>query len=232
MKHLFILLLIFSGSYCSLAQNNVPIGTTKILGRASGLSIGVTVQSPSAEETPLQIVCLFEYTAGDLTTSPPALPSAANGMVHVDGALKGMITELRKSGKFAGHALETLLIITPPGSMPARRLLLIGLGNRNDFNPAIMTDVGRVGMRQALLLGVRSYAHASDLKDAGIDSPTGKVAVNVIKGAAEAFETAKYLNQNQAGPVPSVTAITLLAGPAFFEPTSEAVKTYLGQLAQ
>ncbi len=227
MKHLPILLLIISGSYCASAQT--PVGTSQVVGMADNLSIGVTVQSPSAEETPLQVVCLFEYTEGDLTTSPPALPPAANGMVHVDAALKGLITDLRKSGKFAGHALETLLITPPPGSMPAKRLLLIGLGNRKDFNPDIMTNVGRVGMRQALLLGVSSYAHASDLKDAGIDSPTGTVAVNVVKGALDAYEAAKYLNSKQAGPAPSVTAMTLLAGPAFFVPTAEAVKNELAK---
>lgn len=228
MKYLFILLLV--SSYVVRAQT--PVGTTQVLGKVVGLSIGVAVQSPSAEKTPLQIVCLFEYAEGDLTTSPPALPAAANGMIHVDAALKGLITDLRKNGKFAGHALETLLLIPPSGSMPAKRLLLIGLGNRKDFNPDLMTSVGRVGMREALLLGISSYAHASDLKDAGIDSPTETVAVNVVKGALDAYETAKYLNKQQAGPAPSVTRVTLLAGPAFFAPTSEALKNYLAQHQQ
>ncbi len=229
MKYILSLLLLLSGSYTVLAQTTAPVGTTSELGKVDGLTIAATVQSPSAEETPLQIVCLFEYTEGDLTNSPPALPAAANGMVHVDAALQGMITDLRRSGKFAGHALETLLITPPPGSMPAKKLLLIGLGNLKDFTPELMTGVGRTGMREALRLGVSSYAHASDLKDAGIDSPTGTVAVNVIKGAIDAYETALYLNSKQAGPAPSVTGLTLLAGPAFFAPTSEAVKNYISK---
>lgn len=229
MKYILTLLLLLSGSYTILAQATTPVGTTSELGKVDGLTIAVTVQSPSAEEIPLQIVCLFEYTEGDLTTSPPALPAAANGMVHVDAALKGLITDLRKSGKFAGHTLETLLITPPPGSMPAKKLLLIGLGDRKDFTPELMTGVGRAGMREALRLGVSSYAHASDLKDAGIDSPTGTVAINVVKGAIDAYETALYLNSKQAGPAPSVTGITLLAGPAFFLPTTEAVKNYIAK---
>ena len=67
------------------------------------------MQSPSAQETPLQIVCLFEYTEGDIFNSPPALPKELNGMVHVDEALHGLITELRKTNKFEGKFLETLL---------------------------------------------------------------------------------------------------------------------------
>jgi hypothetical protein len=233
MKHsrfyilLITVLTVSSGNI--FAQTLSPVGTTKILGELAGVTVSVQVQSPSAEETPLQIVCVFEYTEGDLTHSPPALPANLNGMVHVDKALKGLITELRESGRFAGHALETFLITPPAGSMPARKLLLIGLGNRNNFTPDVMTGVGRVGMREAIKMGVSSYAHASDLKDAGIDSPTGQVAVNVVKGAIDAYETETFLNGKQAAPAPSAIKLTLLAGPAFFAITADAVQAYIQQ---
>jgi hypothetical protein len=42
------------------------------------------VQGPSGQETPLQVACLFEYVEGDITT-PPALPAALNGMLHLAG---------------------------------------------------------------------------------------------------------------------------------------------------
>jgi hypothetical protein len=202
------------------------VNTSAILGKADGIAIEGKVQSPSAQPTPLQIVCVFEYTEGDMT-SPQALPAAANGLLHVDEALNGLITDLRKSGKFAGHALETLLITPTKGSIPAQKLLLIGLGNRNQFTPELMTNVGRVGMREALKLGVSSYSHASDLKDAGIDSPTGPIAVNVVKGALEAYETEEYLASKKLSTHKPLTKVTLLAGQAFFAPSGEAVKAYL-----
>lgn len=213
-----------------LAQNASPqlaaVNTSAILGKADGIAIEGKVQSPSAQPTPLQIVCVFEYTEGDMT-SPQALPAAANGLLHVDEALNGLITDLRKSGKFAGHALETLLITPPKGSIPAQKLLLIGLGDRNQFTPELMTNVGRVGMREALRLGVSSYSHASDLKDAGIDSPTGPVAVNVVKGALEAYETEEYLVSKKLSAHKPLTKVTLLAGQAFFAPSGQAIKAYL-----
>lgn len=227
---LSLAIIVLTGSSINtFAQTLSAVGTTKILGKLDGVTIEAQVQSPSAEETPLQIVCVFEYTEGDLTRSPPALPASLNGMVHVDEALKGLITELRKSGRFTGRALETLLITPPSGSMPARKLLLIGLGNRNDFTPDIMTGVGRAGMREAIRMGVSSYAHASDLKDAGIDSPTGQVAVNVVKGAIDAYNTELFLNGKQAAPAPAAIKLTLLAGPSFFGITSDAVQTYIQQ---
>lgn len=200
------------------------VGEVAKIGNVEGIEIDIVVQSPSAQATPLQIVCLFEYTEGDIFNSPPALPKDSNGMVHVDSALKGLITDLRKTNRFEGKLLETLLITPPLGSMPAQKLLLIGLGDRKDFKPEIMRLVGVVGMREALRLGVKSYSHASDLKDAGIDSPTAEVAGNVITGALEAFRTQKYLKDKRASDSLTVNKVSLLSGQAFFEDSKSGVQ--------
>ncbi len=200
------------------------VGSVANLGSVNGVEIEAVVQSPSAQETELQVVCLFEYTEGDIFNSPPALPKALNGMVHVDEALKGLITDLRKSNRFEGKLLETLLITPPSDSVAAKKLLLVGLGNRNDFKPEIMRLVGVTGMREALRLGVSNYAHASDLKDSGISSPTAEVAGNVVLGALEAYRTQSYLKGKQASDALTVTKITLLAGPAYFEDSQNGIK--------
>lgn len=225
-KSTFLTLLLFSlVSATPGTEKPLPtLGTTELISKIDNLEIEAKVQSPSAQETPLQIVCLFEYTEGDIFNSPPALPKELNGMVHVDEALHGLITELRKNNQFEGKSLETLLIIPPADTIPAKRLLLIGLGNRNDFKPEIMRLIGLVGMREALRLGVLSYSHASDLKDAGISSPTAAVAGYVIQGAIEAYRTQKFLQQQNASQPLTVTKITLLTGPAFFEDSKEGVK--------
>ncbi|MEI9951700.1 MAG: hypothetical protein WDO74_22655 [Pseudomonadota bacterium] len=87
----------------------------------------------------------------------------------------------------------------------AQRLLLVGLGDRSQFTPELMTRVGAIGMRAALELGVDSYAHASDLKDAGIDSPTRLVAQNVLRGALKAWHTQQYLETKSDGAAPIAT---------------------------
>jgi hypothetical protein len=208
------------------------IGTSAILGKVNGVAVEAKVQSPSNEATPLQIVCVFEYTEGDQFNTPNALPPAVNGMVHVDQQLKGLVTELRKSGKFEGHALETILITPPAGSISAKRLLIIGLGDRNKFSPELMISVGRTGMREALRLGVASYAHASDLKDGGLDSPTAIVASNTLKGAFEAYRTELELKSRKLTSFLPLSKITLLAGPAFYTVSGEAIKSTISQLNQ
>ncbi|HEY4194796.1 MAG TPA: M17 family peptidase N-terminal domain-containing protein [Mucilaginibacter sp.] len=207
-------------------QELPPVGTAAVLGKVDGIAIEAKVQSPSNQQTPLQVICVFEYVAGDIT-DPPALPRAANGLLHVDEALKGLITELRKTGKFAGHELETMLITPPKGTISAQMLLMIGLGDRNKFNADLMTKVGRVGMREALRLGVTSYSHASDLKDAGIDSPTDAVAINVVKGATEAYETELFLKSKGLTNFKPLIKMTLLSGQPFFAPSGEAIRSFI-----
>ena len=223
-KLLFLLSLALPLFSATAPTTTLPaVGTHETLGRVEGLEIEAKVQSPSAQETPLQIVCLFEYTDGDLFNSPPALPKELNGMLHVDEALHGLISDLRKSGKFEGKALETLLIIPPDNTILAKKLLLIGLGNRNDFKPERMRLIGVTGMREALRLSVPSYSHASDLKDAGIDSPTADVAGYVIEGALEAYRTQMGLKEQKASDPLTVTKVTLLAGPAYLDDSKKGI---------
>ena len=208
------------------------LGTHAIWGTVNGIAIEGMVQGPSAQVTPLQIACVFEYTEGDIFNSPPALPAPLNGMVHLDEALKGMITEVRKSGRFNGHALETLLITPPAGTLGGKQLLLIGLGDRNAFTPELMVSVSSVAMREALKLGVDSYAFASDLKDAGIDSPTALVAENVVKGAIEAYRTDLWLKEKGLSNSKPITKITLLAGPAFYTVAGDGIKKAITTLTK
>src|SRR5678815_3042696 len=107
-------------------------------------------------------------------------------MVHLDNAFNGLITDIRKTGRFTGHAYETLLLTPPGGMINAEKLLLIGLGDRAAFSPDIMTVVSCVAMREALRLGVNSYSFAADIKDAGVQSPTATVSAHVVRGALHA----------------------------------------------
>ncbi|MEI9951701.1 MAG: hypothetical protein WDO74_22660 [Pseudomonadota bacterium] len=110
---------LFSLGFVALAAIGAParagsappaaVGSKATIDNPSGPKIEVAVEGPASEKTPLQVACVFEYVPGDIS-QPPALPAAVNGMLHLDRALQGLISELRKSGRFEGHALETLLL--------------------------------------------------------------------------------------------------------------------------
>ncbi|KGO88648.1 peptidase M17 [Flavobacterium rivuli WB 3.3-2 = DSM 21788] len=238
-KHIFNTLLVAAflstAALTTTAQTTAdvkttPQGTSVIWGKVDGVAVEGMVQGPSTEVADLQVACVFEYTEGDIFNSPPALPAAVNGMVHLDHDLKGIITEIRKSGKFAGHAFETLLITPPAGTIGSKKLLLIGLGDRNKFTPELMKIVGSVAMNEALRLGVSHYAFASDLKDAGIDSPTALVAGYVVAGTFEAYRTQAWLKDKKMAAYKPLTKVTLLAGPAFYTVAGEGIKEAIAKL--
>lgn len=199
------------------------VGTSKNWGSVDGISMIGLVQGPSSADAQLQVACVFEYTENDIH-SAQALPANLNGLVHLDEALKGEFTKIRQSGQFKGHSLETILITPPAGSMSAKKLLLIGLGDRNAFTPELMASVGEVAAREAMRLGVTNFAFASDLKDAGIDSPTALVAGNVVKGIVLANRSEIYLRQHNLSNTKKLEKVYLLAGPSFFEVAGGGIK--------
>lgn len=224
MRIAIIIFSVFITGSVAFAQATTAIGTARVWGTVDGVAIEGVVQGPSAQVSDLQIACVFEYTEGDIYNSPPALPPALNGLVHLDQDMKGLLTEIRKSGKFLGHANETLLITPAKGAIGGKRLLLIGLGDRNNFTPDLMTGIGGVAMREALKLGVNNFSFASDLKDAGIDSPTALVAGNVVKGIFEAYRTQLWLKEKQLTKIKPIAKVILLAGPAFFTTAGEGIQ--------
>lgn len=218
-----ILLFVVFTANISYAQQTTAVGTSKVWGTVDGIAIEGVVQGPSAQVSDLQVACVFEYTEGDIFNSPPALPAAVNGLVHLDHDMKGLLTELRKSGKFLGRSNETILISPPKGTIGGKKLLLIGLGDRNKFDASIMTAIGSVAMSEALRLGVSNFSFASDLKDGGIDSPTALVASNVVKGVFAAYRTQVWLKDKKMAEFKPLTKVILLAGPAFFTVAGEGI---------
>lgn len=228
-REVTLILLLFAGITNTTFAQTAALGSTITWGKVDGVAINGLVQGPSSAKAELQVACVFEYTEGDIF-NPPALPANLNGMIHLDEALKGIITELRKSGKFTAHSLETLLITPPKGTLAAKKLLLIGLGDRTKFTPDLMISVGSTAMREALRLGVTNYSFASDIKDAGIDSPTALVAENVVLGSFEAYRTQNYLKEKKLSDNKPLTKIILLAGPAFYNVAGEGIKEAITKL--
>lgn len=215
----------------SESAKTTAIGTSKEWGSVDGIKMIGLVQGPSSADTQLQVACVFEYTDNDIH-SAEALPAKLNGLVHLDEALKGEFTNIRRSGQFKGHSLETLLITPPAGSMSAKKLLLIGLGDRNNFTPELMTSVAEVATREALRLNVTNFAFASDLKDAGIDSPTALIAGNVIKGIVLANRFEIYLRAHHLSKTKKLEKVYLLAGPSFFEIAGKGIQDAIAEIVK
>ncbi|WP_420641179.1 leucyl aminopeptidase [Candidatus Leptofilum sp.] len=92
------------------------------------------------------IVNLFD----DVTT-----PSGATGAV--DRALGGAISELIASGDLTGKAGE-VSVLYPRGAMAATRVLVVGLGKRDDFNLEGVRQAAAHGIKQAHKLKAKNVA--------------------------------------------------------------------------
>lgn len=204
-------------SLCSMAL--IPAGAAdkpaeEQIAGPGGLKVTVRMQGPYDAEVPLQIVCYFKHKAGQTLKGAP---------VELDKRLSGVIGNLRSRGEFVGEALETLVIDTRQ-MIPAKKLLLIGLGSEADLSLDVMERVGRVAYREAARLKATSVAFAPLLRDQGVDTlPTGDVEQRVIRGVLLARDTDTRLQHEGLGAKFELQEWIVEAGPAFFQETTKGV---------
>jgi Cytosol aminopeptidase family, N-terminal domain len=190
-----------------------------------GVAIKVRMEGPYTAETPLQVVCYFKYTldgAKRMTGAP----------VELDKELGGVIASLRERGEFEGDAIETFLLLPPKGSIKAKALLLIGLGEEDTLSLARMERVGRVALREASRLGVRRVAFAPLIRDQGNTKfGTGDVGAAVVKGVLLAYDTERRLQKEGLAKEWTLDEWEVEAGPAYFGDTVSGVKRGITEAA-
>ncbi len=110
--------------------------------------MNVIVEQGSIEKTTADtmIVNLFEGTPE---------PGGATGAV--DQALHGAIRELISNGDFKGKQKE-MVVLYPRGALPAKRVILLGLGKREKFDVEVIRQVASAGIRRARELNAQSVA--------------------------------------------------------------------------
>lgn len=127
--------------------------------------------------------------------------------------LQGLLDVIRRPDRFRGELGETLLITPVPGSIPAKRLLIIGLGDSKTFSPERMQFVGEILYTESERIGAAHPYFAPTVLDGGVSKfTTGDVAQQVIAGFARAAETQRVLHDAHASNVKGVKALTYLAG--------------------
>lgn len=168
------------------------------------IPIQVLVEGPAETNTDLQVICLFR-------SSPE---NALHGsLTEMNEKLKGLLDSVRKPDEFRGELGETLLITPPPGSISAKRLLIIGLGDSKTFSPERMQLVGEVLYSESERLGVPHPYFAPTVLDGGVGKfSTGTVAEQVIAGFLRALEVQRLLRDAHASNAKAVKALTYLAG--------------------
>jgi leucyl aminopeptidase len=98
----------------------------------------------------------------------------------VDAAAGGMLAEVLAGGDFKG-GLNTTLVLYSHGKLPAKRVLVVGLGKREKFGLDQVRQVSATAARKARELGVKEYA--TIVHGAGIGGlPAADAAQAVAEG--------------------------------------------------
>ncbi|QMV19501.1 hypothetical protein GOB94_13000 [Granulicella sp. 5B5] len=200
------------------AQNSQPTPEgTRLSVPSNTLPVDVLVESPAFAHGDLQVICLFQ--------SKPENQLLASLDV-MNQHLGGLLATMRTTQLFRGDLGETLLIQPKPGAIKARRLLIVGLGDRASFTPQREEIIGEIVYAESERLGAATPTFAPTVLDGGATGfSTGDVGKEFLRGFLRGRAIAAQLHTSGAGPVPTVTKLTFLAG------TTHAVDTRSGLAA-
>jgi len=218
MSTIRLLVVLLLGAVVTRAPAADPV-KEEVVNAPNKVAIKVRMEGPYTADVPLQVVSYFKYT-------PEGAKRMTGAPVELDKHLGGVIASLRERGEFVGEDLETILITPPEGSIKAKALLLVGLGDEATLSLDKMERVGRVAAREAARLGINKVAFAPLIRDQGNSKfPTGQIAASVLRGMLLAYDTEKRLQKEGLAKSYSLDEWWQEAGPTYFDETVSAAKS-------
>ena len=179
---------------------------------------------PYSEPADLQIICLFKHKSSGDTYQGAAK--------ETDEHLHGLLSALRNRGEFVGELGETILLTPANSSIPAKRFMVIGLGEEKDLSLDALHLVGRVAAREAVRLQAKHVAWAPIIRDEGnttLDVGEGDRAF--IEQLLSAYDTEKRLQAQKLAPDFSVEDFVIEVGPTYFEGAAKQVEEGIESIA-
>jgi hypothetical protein len=182
-----------------------------------GLIVKVREAAPGNQEGPLQIICYLKHK--------PTGDTVIAALLEMDQNMGHIIKSLRDRNQFAGDELETIAFTPPAGSVKAKEMLLVGIGDEEHLSLATMSRVGTVALREAVRLKASSVSFAAAVKDQGVNKmDAGEVAGSVIESVLLAYDTEKKLQKEGLATEFALHQWIYEAGPAYFQSTVNHVR--------
>src|SRR6266436_8994128 len=208
---------------CLAAESgNAP--TEKTFAAPHGLKVSIKIIGPYGEPADLQIICLFKHKASGDTYQGAAKDT--------DDHLHGILSALRNRGEFAGELGETFLFTPPNGSIPAKRFMVIGLGEEKDLSLDSLRVVGRIAAREAVRLNAKHVAWAPVIRDEGNTTlDVGQGDRVFVEQMLSAYDTEKHLQAQELAPSFSIESVVIEAGPTYFEDAAKQVSEGIESMA-
>lgn len=192
----------------------------QIFGSWRDVSFEVAAWDGVAAQVDLSSGCMFAHEASD--------NGPTGGLRHLDIALSGALTGLRREGLFLASPMETLLISQPPESIAAGTLLLIGLGDPASWTIERTADAAAMAARTAMQQGAESAAFAPSILDGGLTTGVteGMPAV-MVKAVLSVIDTQYRLAELGLAAVPSLCRWVFDVGASRFDGVVEHFRAAL-----
>jgi hypothetical protein len=175
-----------------------------------GISLSIKMIGPYTQGADLQIICLFKHKESGDTYQGAAKAT--------DEHLGGILSTLRNRGEFVGELGETMLFTPPKGSIPAKRFMIIGLGDEKNLSLDSLRVVGRIAAREAVRLKAKHVAWAPVIRDEGNSTiEVGLGDRTFVEEMLSAYDTEKRLQAQGLAPDFSIESLVIEAGPAYFD---------------
>ena len=178
--------------------------------RPLGVKVSVKMVGPYMQAADLQIICAFKHKpSGDVYLG------AAK---EFDRKVEGVLSALRNRGEFVGELGETILFIPPKGSIPAKRVLVIGLGDEQKLSLDTLGIAGRVAARESVRLKAGRVAWAPVIRDQGNSAlDVGEADGAFVEQMLLAYDTEKSLQSQGLADEFSIEEWVIEAGETYFD---------------
>src|ERR1022692_3115941 len=175
-----------------------------------GIKWSIKMIGPYTQEADLQIICLFKHKDSGDTYEGAAKAT--------DDHLNGILSALRNRGEFVGELGETFLFTPPTGSIPAKRFMVIGLGEEKDLSLDSLRVIGRIAAREAIRLKARRVAWAPVIPDQGVSTiDVGEGDRAFVEQMLSAYDTEKRFQAQGLADKFGIEEVVIEAGPAYFD---------------
>jgi leucyl aminopeptidase len=160
----------------------------------------VLVQTQAMEKIASELIVVSQFQ--------DAIPSEGT-TGRVDAALQGVISELVQAGDFQGKA-EQMAILYPRGALPAKRVLLVGLGEQGKLTLDVVRQVAGAVARKVRELHVTRYHTVVHGALAGALAPA-EAAQAIVEGTLLGSYRFTAHKTDLSGQAPQLEALTLVS---------------------
>jgi hypothetical protein len=180
---------------------------TQRLGERDGVVFDLVAWDAADAAVDLSVACMFEREA----------PGAhlTGGLLHLDRTLGGALSRLRGERLFEARELEALHVRSPPGTVQAHALLVVGLGDPVRLTASVLQRAARAAFSAAAAADAVSVAFAPSLIDSGLPpSGLGDAPSAMLSGVLQGVRAHARLREEGLVGALSVKRWTFDAGPA------------------